>query len=80
MPYEDLPKRWQQKLQDFLTKKISLATTKLGASDFASDTTIRIEFEDDSKIEFRYSFIIEAPDFKELAVFTEHCGYHIFPL
>lgn len=41
---------------------------------------VHIEFEDDSKIEFRYAFAIEAPELKEIAVFTEHCGYHLFQL
>jgi hypothetical protein len=29
---------------------------------------------------FSRAVVIEAPDLGELGIFTEHCGYHIFPL
>jgi hypothetical protein len=34
---------------------------------------------DDSFVEFRYAFVIVSDKRKTLAVFTEHCGYHLFP-
>ena len=77
MRHNDLPERWKAKLQDYLIQKGSSCKT-LGASDFPSDTVIQLHFEDDSKAEFKYAFILEAPDFKEIGLFTEHCGYHIF--
>ena len=77
---DDLPERWKLKLQGYLIAKGSTKPEKLSASDFPSETTVSIRFEDDSHVEFRYAFVIEAPDFREVAVFTEHCGYHIFPL
>ena len=73
----DLPERWKFKLQNYLIGIGSKYKT-LGASDFSSDKLIRISFEDDSKVEFRYAFIINAPELQEIGVFTEHCGYHIF--
>ncbi len=76
----DLPERWKQKLQEYLIAKGSTRPEKLGASEFPSETTVKIRFEDYSQVEFRNSFIIEAPEFREVAVFTEHCGYHLFPL
>jgi hypothetical protein len=75
----DLPERWKVKLRDYLIAKGSNDGT-LSASDFPVDNVVRIEFEDDSKVEFRYAFVVEAPEFKEIAVFTEHCGYHLFQL
>ncbi|MBK8093904.1 MAG: hypothetical protein IPK32_18490 [Verrucomicrobiaceae bacterium] len=39
-----------------------------------------ITFEDGSKASFYYAILIEAPELNEVGVFTEHCGYHIFPL
>lgn len=80
MRREDLPERWKLKLQECLTTKGSTKTEKLSTSEFPSDTTVSIQFEDDSHVEFRYAFVIEAPEFREVAVFTEHCGYHLFPL
>ncbi len=37
-------------------------------------------FEDDSIASFKYAILIEAPELDEIGVFTEHRGYHIFPL
>jgi hypothetical protein len=76
MRHNDLPERWKAKLQDYLIQKGSRYKT-LGASDFPSDTIIQIHFEDDSKAEFKYAFTLEDPDFEEIGLFTEHCGYHI---
>ncbi|MGY2131686.1 hypothetical protein ACW9KT_05635 [Hymenobacter sp. HD11105] len=80
MRHEDLPERWKLKLHEYLVAKGSTELNKLGASDFPLDGVIQIQFEDDSKVEFKYAFTIEAPGFREVAVFTEHCGYHLFPL
>ncbi len=73
----DLPERWKDKLQKHLIAIGSKYKT-LGAGDFPSDKLVRINFEDESKVEFRYAFIINAPELQEICVFTEHCGYHIF--
>ncbi|MDU0372845.1 hypothetical protein ACFPAF_20765 [Hymenobacter endophyticus] len=79
MRQSDLPERWKIKLRDYLTEKGSERAT-LSASDFPLDSVVRIVFEDDSKVEFKYAFVIEAPEFKEVGVFTEHCGHHLFQL
>ena len=76
----DLPERWKLKLQEYLVAKGSTKPKRLSASEFPSETTVSIRFEDGSNVEFKYAFVIEAPDFDEVAVFTEHCGYHVFPL
>ncbi|MDO7877421.1 hypothetical protein Q5H93_21955 [Hymenobacter sp. ASUV-10] len=79
MRHEDLPERWKLKLQEYLIAKGNTKYSKLGASNFVSDGIVRIRFEDDSYVEFNYAFAIEAPEFRQVAVFTEHCGYHLFP-
>ena len=79
MRHSDLPERWKTRLRDYLTAKGSNHET-LSASDIPVESVVRIEFEDDSKVEFKYAFAIEAAEFKEVAVFTEHCGYHLFQL
>jgi hypothetical protein len=76
MRHNDLPERWKAKLQDYLIQKGSKYKT-LGTSDFPNATVI-LQFEDDSRAEFKYAFILEAPEFEEISLFTEHCGYHIF--
>ncbi|WP_245122978.1 hypothetical protein [Hymenobacter volaticus] len=79
MLHTDLPERWKLKLQQYLIAKGSTRPDRLSASEFPSDTTVRIRFEDDSYVNFEYAFTIVAPEFREVAVFTEHCGYHVFP-
>lgn len=79
MRYDDLPERWKAKLLQHVATTGGGEFRRLSASDFLS-STVAITFEDDSRVEFKYAFVIEAPEFREAAVFTEHCGYHIFPL
>ncbi|QJX46536.1 hypothetical protein HMJ29_06125 [Hymenobacter taeanensis] len=79
MRQADLPEQWKIKLRDYLTAKGS-SSEMLGTTDFPTDSVVRILFEDDSKVEFKYAFAIEAPELKEVAVFTEHCGHHLFQL
>jgi hypothetical protein len=79
MRYDDLPERWKAKLQQHVATIGGGELRGLSASIFSS-STVAITFEDNSRVEFRYAFVIEAPELREVGVFTEHCGYHIFPL
>lgn len=80
MQYKDLPERWQQKISQYLELKGEGHETNLGASDFPANKVARIKFPDGSFAEFRYTLVMEAPEFNEVGIFTEHCGYHIFNL
>ncbi len=42
--------------------------------------TIKIELMDGSVVEFRYAFFLTNYEKKAIAVLTEHCGYHVFPM
>ena len=77
MRHDDLPEHWKNKIEEYLRAK-GQKRDKLGTSDFPANSTVRIRFEDESQVEFRYAFVIEAPEFRQVAVFTEHCGYHLF--
>ena len=46
--------------------------------DFSSQKKVILKFEDDSYTKFNYALVIEAPELKEVGIFTEHCDYHIF--
>lgn len=48
------------------------------ASDFVTGLCLR--FEDGSSALFKHAFCLKDEERDEIAVFTEHCGYHIFPL
>ncbi|MDM0121972.1 hypothetical protein [Variovorax arabinosiphilus] len=41
--------------------------------------TVRMELMDGSLVEFRFAFFIVSDTKKAVAVFTEHCGHHVFP-
>ncbi|MCE7992940.1 MAG: hypothetical protein HEP71_13205 [Roseivirga sp.] len=80
MQNRDLPERWQQKVMEYLELKGEGHETNLGAGDFPAKKVVRIKFRDNSFAEFRYTLVMEAPEFNEVGIFTEHCGYHIFNL
>lgn len=74
----DLSQRWKLKIQEYLAERGVANPAILSASDFPSATSISIGFEDGLHVKFKYAFVIKAPDFREVAMFTEHCGYHLF--
>ena len=77
MKQQDLPQRWQNNLKNYLLK-IGSKYKSLSARDFKYN--LKIVFADDSTAFFRYAFYIIDEELKEVGVFTEHCGYHIFNL
>lgn len=50
---------------------------KLSAYDF-DGSVVLLNFEDGSNARFNYAFYVLDSDRNELAVFTEHCGYHVY--
>lgn len=42
--------------------------------------TVRVELMDDSFVEFRFACCIVSGGKRAIAVLTEHCGYHVFPI
>jgi hypothetical protein len=50
----------------------------LSAYDFNPNGAVSIKFEDGSSVNFKFSFYVECPNKGLIAVFTEHCGYHLF--
>lgn len=53
-----------------------IAAQGLRATDFRD--TLHFEWVDGSEATFHYAFFIHLPESKEIAVFTEHCGYFTF--
>jgi hypothetical protein len=77
MKQKDLPQRWQDRLHNYLLE-IGSKYKELSAEAFQHN--LKIEFADRSKAFFYSSFYWIDEESREIAVFTEHCGYHIFPL
>ena len=75
-----VPEAWRTRLRQHLRERGSEDRDRLSAGDFPSDQSIVIRFPDGSHVLFRYAFALTDPTSGEVAVFTEHCGYHVFPL
>ena len=71
-----LPAHWQENVQEYIGRPGS-KYDELSATDFVLD--LRITFEDGSSAFFNYAFYLPDTEAQEIAVFTEHCGYHIYP-
>jgi hypothetical protein len=78
MNYTDLPERWSSKLKTYLREELGVNRDRLSAEEFPYH--LKINFEDGSFAFFQYAFYLPDEESDEVAVFTEHCGYHIFPL
>lgn len=78
MKHKDLPERWASKLKTYLREELRVNRNNLSAEDFRN--SLKISFEDNSYAFFEFAFYLIDRDLNEVAVFTEHCGYHIFPL
>ncbi len=80
MNYSDLPERWKSKVSEYLKEHGEPERTELNTYDFFSEQIAKVKFADGSFAEFNYPLVIEAPELNEVAIFTEHCGYHIFSM
>jgi hypothetical protein len=83
MQRKDLPTRWQLQLEHYTDLKYGSEYKyrgELSAGDFKCGSMVQIQLGDGSQCLFHDAFFIKAPELKEVAIFTEHCGYHIFSL
>jgi hypothetical protein len=74
---KDLPQRWGERLNEYLIEQ-GTGRHHLSVSDFGSN--VKLVLGDSSFAYFRYAFYLLDEELDEVAVFTEHCGYHVFPL
>jgi len=79
MKQQELPERWKIKLSEYLVNQKSNYSS-LSTHDFESNKKVVINSEDGSYAELKYPLIIEALEFNEVGIFTEHCGYYYFNL
>ena len=75
-----MPDRWKERLRAYLRERRGEDRETLSAYDFRADESLRIQFPYGSHVHFCCAFAIEDHTLREVAVFTEHCGYHVFPL
>ena len=68
---EELAARFRVPVADILAKPTAIL-------DFPPET-VRVELMDSSSVEFRRAFAVISEGKRAIAVFTEHCGHHVFP-
>lgn len=81
MRHLDLPQRWKDRIKKYLLEKDPEKGKKydtLSVYDFSENLNLKISFLDGSYAFFNDAFYWIDSERKEVAVFTEHCGYHIF--
>lgn len=79
MPHE-IPDRWREHVRRHVLETAGEDRDYLTARDFWTSQGVRAVFPDGSEARFRYAFFLADEALREAAVFTEHCGYHYFPL
>ena len=73
-----VPERWLPRLRQHIHLTTGQERDVLWAHDFSGRRSVRIAFPDGSFALFRYAFYLRHDALEEIAVFTEHCGYHYF--
>lgn len=77
--FHHVSERWTERLRQHIIETTGEDRTHLLAFDFRSDRGVRLIFPDQSFAWFNYAFFLRDTALREVAVFTEHCGYHFFP-
>ena len=71
---------WAEELSEHLGRSVENIRQKgLGATDFPTNESLHIQLMDGSFVQLQYAFHVVNAEKFALAVFTEHCGYHVFP-
>ena len=82
-PVPELAAHIQDQWAVELAGKLNLSVSEVRAAPIdllsTSLAATRIELMDESVVEFRNAFFIVSEKRRTIAVFTEHCGYHLFP-
>jgi hypothetical protein len=75
-----VPDEWKPRLRSYLRAKCGEDRDLLCAGDFSTRQSIHVHFADGSFALFRNAFAIPDEAGQAVMVFTEHCGYHVFPI
>ena len=78
---EQLISEWADELSNHLNRPAEeIRKSGLSAQDFPASGSLHIKLMDGSFVQFEHAFHVVNPKRYAIAVFTEHCGYHVFPL
>lgn len=75
-----VPDEWKPRLRAYLRATCGEDRDCLSAKDFSPRQSVQLRFEDGSFAFFRYAFVVQDEPSGRCMVFTEHCGYHVFPV
>jgi hypothetical protein len=71
---------WAEELSEYLNRPAELIRKDgLSAVDFPTNELLHIKLMDGSFVQFECAFYVVNPKKYAIAVFTEHCGYHLYP-
>lgn len=73
-----IPDRWVERVRRHIRETRGEDRVRLSGYDFYGNRSVRVEFSDGSHALYRYAFYLKDEALGEVAVFTEHCGYHFF--
>ncbi|QEH38493.1 hypothetical protein OJF2_70960 [Aquisphaera giovannonii] len=79
-PWHVVPDEWKPRLRAHLRATRGEDRDRLSAQDFRGEQSVHLTFADGSFALFRYAFAILDEAGERCIVFTEHCGYHVFPV
>jgi hypothetical protein len=80
LPWHVVPDEWKPRLRAHLRATCGEDRDRLSARDFRGDQLVRLNFDDGSFALFRHAFAVLDEAGERCMVFTEHCGYHVFPV
>ena len=78
--WDVVPDEWKPRLRDHLRSTCGEDRDRLSAYDFRSDQSVHLQFDDGSFALFRHAFAVLDESGERCMVFSEHCGYHLFPV
>ena len=79
MKQSKIVKNWSMELSKKLGRLVEKIQEKgLSAYDFSPSTSVSITFSDKSHCYFKFAFSVINDSKRQVAVFTEHCGYFEF--
>ena len=77
---EQLISEWAAELSNHLNRPAEeICKSGLSAQDFPASGSLHIKLMDGSFVQFEHAFHVVNPNRYAIAVFTEHCGHHVFP-
>jgi hypothetical protein len=75
-----VPDEWKPRLRAHLRATRGEDRDRLSAADFSASQSVHLCFDDGSFALFRHAFAVLDEAGERCMVFTEHCGYHVFPV